>query len=149
MRDYWQRHPRAWLVFEFVFGALALLVAFGGWLADHDLSARGVRGTAEVVEVLHGKDPQYVVRFTLSSGRIATERTAYATRGAHVGEVIRVEYDPEDPSTVAQVGSRSGAWILYGGWGLVGLGLIGHAFWKVWRRRGSPSGDPPSPLVTE
>jgi hypothetical protein len=141
MREFWRRHPRADLTFEFVMAAVVLLAGLGGYASDHDLSTRGVRGTAEVVQVLNGRDPQYRVRLTLPDGRTLTERTSYANTGAHVGDVIQVEYDPEDPTTVAQVGSRDDAWVLYGAWSLVGLGLLCHASWRLFKRgRSRPDG---------
>jgi hypothetical protein len=119
--------------FLLIVGALLLVAAVRGWVSDHDLSARGAEGDAEVVQVQHGRD--YSLRFTLPGGEVVTEHTAYVDKGTSVGETIRVEYDPKDPSNVAQVGARSGAGIAYVLLGVMGLGLMGAASWNAWGRR--------------
>ena len=116
-------------------GLVVLGTGLGGWSIDRDLSARGVRTTAVVVEVQSGWDFSYVVRLDLPDGRSVTERTSYADVGADVGDTIDVEYDPEDASTVAQVGARSAAWILWGGWTLTGVVTVIAGLVRYSRRR--------------
>lgn len=110
-----------------------MLMAFGGYDADRSLDARGVETDARVEDVIGGKDAQYRVRFTLPDGQAMSTRTDYAKDGAKRGDLIRVEYDPEFPETVSEVGSRDGAWILYGALGLTGLAALTHSVWRLWR----------------
>jgi hypothetical protein len=133
--EWWERHPRLQASIVIAFGTVICLAGFGGLLADRDLSARGVTTTARVVEVNVGRDPSYDVRFQLPNGDVVTEGTSYAELGSAVGDDIRIEYDPEDPATVAQVGARSWAWILWGGWGLTGLGMLLYSV-RMLRRSG-------------
>jgi hypothetical protein len=120
-------------------GTVILLGGVGGFLADRDLGSRGVTTTARVVDVNLGRDHSYDVRFRLPGGDVVTGRTSYALPGAAVGDDIPVEYDPEDPETVAQIGTRSHAWILWGVWALTGLAVLLYATWLFWRRRGGPA----------
>lgn len=132
-RQFWTKHSRASTWSGVAVGLLLMLLAFGGYDADRSLDARGVETDAQVEKVIRGKDPQYRVRFTLPDGKTISTRTDYANGGARPGDSIRVEYDPEFPETVSEVGSRDGAWILYGTTGLTGVAALAHSIWRLWR----------------
>ena len=76
-----------------------------------------------------GKSPAFRVRFQTVTGDQVTTETSYALEGASVGSNTQVEYDPGDTSTVAQVGARSGASLLYGGFGVVGVDALAYVVW--------------------
>ena len=128
---FWEKHPRLAASVGVLCGLVFLLIAYGGYDADRSLDERGVETEAIVEKVLNGRDPQYRVRFTLPDGRVISTRTDYAVGDAEAGDRIRVEYDPEYPETVSEVGSRDGAALLYGGFGVVGLAAVGHALWRL------------------
>ena len=139
---WWQRHPRLEAAIVAAFGTVICFAALGGFLADHDLSARGVTTTGRVIDVNPGRDLSYDVRFELPSGDVVTAQTSYALGGSAEGDDIRIEYDPQYPGTVAQVGARSSAWVLWGVWGLTGLGMLLCSVW-MFRRRDTDR--PPAP----
>lgn len=140
------RHPRIGASIVTAMGLVVLLGGVGGYIDDRDLTARGVTTQATVVSAYPGRDPAYDVRFTLPGGQVVTERTDYASNGARVGDAMRIEYDPQDPSTVSEVGARSAAWILWGTWLLTGAGL---SLWslRLWFKNaeGAAQGDGVSP----
>lgn len=120
-----------------VAGVLCLLMALGAYVSDHALDKSAVQADAQVEGVTGAKDPQYRVRFSLPDGRVVTTRTDFANADHRVGDTIRVEYDPSDPKTVAEVGSRSGAWILYDAFGLMGVAAVGYSVFRLWRPKKS------------
>lgn len=134
IKRFWNRHPRLEAALGTALGLAIVLGGAGGYADDHALAARGVSTTALVVGAHPGRDPSYDVRFALPDHRVVTAETSYADNTATVGDTIRIQYDSQDPQTVAEAGARSGAWIVWGGWLLTGVAMTLYSI-RLWRRR--------------
>ena len=125
-----------------------LLTAFGivGYHNGRRLVRTSQRATAEVVDLewwsSSGKvvDPERgayypVVTFRTADGQMvrARTRTGRIPPSAHVGEQVRVTYDPRDPRIVA-IDSPSGRGTMLSGFvAIVGVGVIAFQVYRMLR----------------
>ena len=90
------------------------------------MKAHGVTTTATVVSLHTGKAFYYTVRFSLPNGRTITADTGEANDKSVLvdGDPIQVEYLPEDPTDVDQVGTLGSQSIIWTGFVVFGLLLF-------------------------
>jgi hypothetical protein len=111
---------------------LCVLVVVASWLDDASINTRTGRATAEVVSVAFNRT---VVRFDTPDGavRIPPDGVLYP-EGLEQGELVRVEYDTNNPDLVRVAGR--GAYLSYLPAGSTVLGVwavVVPALW--WLRR--------------
>jgi hypothetical protein len=85
-----------------VISALCLLVLVAIWLDDRSIRSNVGRSTAEVLAVSFDRT---VVRYTAADGSVYTPTGGVLfPSGLEVGQLVRVEYDVDDPELVRVAG---------------------------------------------
>ena len=107
-------------------GVLLVWAFVAALRAERRFLASAIRTTG-VVESLHASGsprsaPYPVVRFTTTDGTTVSATSSSTRAGYRIGQTVRINYDPNDPSTV-EISSWSSHWV-----GPAGLGFFAVLF---------------------